>query len=179
MLCTSGKHVFKGYYHEKEMTDEVMEEINGETYYVTGNIGFLDTDRYFTLIGRASRFFIINTLNKVYCELVQLVISAIDVVDSCAVVPIPNQKTLYKSKAYVVLKKGVPATADTEKHIIEASKKTYIDSASHEEVTLKDYEIPESVTFLDKLPRTVSAEKIDYEALKKMAEEEFKLRTQR
>ena len=172
VLCTRGKHVFKGYYKSPELTDEIMFDYKGKKYYMTGNIGYLEKDRYFTLVGRASRFFIINTLNKVYCELVQSVVAEIDVVDSCAIVPKPNEEALYKSKAYVVLKNGVIPNSDTEKYIIESSTKTYVDSSTNEEITLKDYEIPESVTFLDELPRT-DAGKIDYEKLKKMAEEEY------
>ena len=173
ILCTSGKHVFKGYYGEPEMTKEIMFEKNGKTYYKTGNIGYLDEDRYFTLIGRASRFFIINTLNKVYCELVQLVVSNIDVVDSCAIVPKPNDESLYKCKAYIVLKEGVMPTKETSDYIINKCYETFYDITTQESITLKDYEIPESVSFVDKLPRTESAEKIDYELLKKMAEEEY------
>ena len=174
VLCTSGKHVFKGYYKEPEMTDSIMFEHNGKKYYKTGNIGYLDKDRYFTLIGRASRFFIINTLNKVYCELVQLVVSNIDVVDSCAIVPKPNEESLYKCKAYVVLKEGVMPTKIVEDYIISKCYETFYDITTQESITLKDYEIPESVSFLDKLPRTDSAEKINYELLKNMAEEEYK-----
>lgn len=174
VLCTSGKHVFKGYYKEKEMTNEIMFYKNGKKYYKTGNIGYLDKDRYFTLIGRSSRFFIINTLNKVYCELIQLVISNIDIVDSCAVVPKPNEESLYKAKAYVVLKKGVLPTKETEEYILNKCSETFYDITTQESITLKDYEIPESISFLDILPRTEVAEKINYEALKKMAEEEYK-----
>ena len=173
VLCTSGKHVFKGYYGEPEKTEEVMTTINGERYYKTGNIGYLDEDRYFTLIGRYSRFFIINTLNKVYCELVQLVVSNIDIVDSCAIVPKPNDESLYKCKAYVVLKDGVMPTKETEEYIINKCHETFYDITTQESVTLKDYEIPESVSFLDTLPRTEAAEKINYELLKKMAFEEY------
>ena len=151
-----------------------MFEHNGKKYYKTGNIGYLDKDRYFTLIGRASRFFIINTLNKVYCELVQLVVSNIDVVDSCAIVPKPNEESLYKCKAYVVLKEGVMPTKEVEDYIISKCYETFYDITTQESITLKDYEIPESVSFLDKLPRTDSAEKINYELLKNMAEEEYK-----
>ena len=173
VLCTRGKHVFKGYYKDEKLTEETMKCYNGKKYYVTGNIGFLDKDRYFTLIGRASRFFIINTLNKVYCELVQQVVSNIDVVDSCAIVPKPNEETLYKCKAYVVLKPGIVASKEIENYIINKCKETFIDPETNEETILKDYEIPESVKFLETLPRTNAAEKIDYEKLKKMAEEEY------
>ena len=175
VLCTRGKHVFKGYYGDPEKTEEVMVEISGKKYYKTGNIGYLDEDRYFTLIGRSSRFFIINTLNKVYCELVQLVVSNIDVVDSCAIVPKPNEESLYKSKAYVVLKEGVLPTKETEEYIIKKCHETFYDITTQESITLKDYEIPESVSFLETLPRTEAAEKINYELLKKMAEEEYNL----
>ena len=174
VLCTRGKHVFKGYYNDSELTEETMINYKGKKYYMTGNIGFLDRDRYFTLVGRASRFFIINTLNKVYCELVQSVVSNIDIVDSCAIVPKPNEESLYKSKAYVVLKSGIIPNKETEEYIIDSSSKTYIDKSTNDVINLKDYEIPESVTFLDELPRT-EAGKIDYEKLKKMAEEEYNL----
>lgn len=178
VLCTKGKHVFKGYYKDQKLTDEIMIDYKGEKYYMTGNVGYLDKDRYFTLVGRASRFFIINTLNKVYCELVQSVVSNIDVVDSCAIVPKPNEESLYKSKAYVVLKPGIIPNSDTERHIIESSYKTYVDKITNDVVTLKEYEVPESVTFLDELPRT-EAGKIDYEKLKKMAEEEYNIQKQK
>lgn len=173
VLCTRGKHVFKGYYGRDDLTEEIMIDYKGKKYYMTGNIGFLDKDRYFTLIGRASRFFIINTLNKVYCELVQSVVSNIDVVDSCAIVPKPNEESLFECKAYVVLKDGYSPSEEMERYIIDKSRDVYVD-ASGEETILKDYELPASVTFLDKLPRTDMAEKIDYEYLKRMAEEEYK-----
>ena len=172
ILCTRGKHVFKGYYHDEELTEKAMFMYNGKKYYMTGNIGFLDKDRYFTLIGRASRFFIIYTLNKVYCELVQSVVSNIDVVDSCAIVPKPNKEMLFESKAYVVLKKGLLPSKEMEKYIIEKSKETFSDSKTSEEITLKNYEIPGSITFVDSLPRT-DADKVNYEYLKELANDEY------
>ena len=172
VLCVSGKNVFKEYFHNKELTEESMIEFNGRKYYKTGNIGSLSEDGYFTLVGRSSRFFIINTLNKVYCELVQNVVSKIDVVDSCAVVPKPNQDQLFESKAYVVLKPGIEPTEEIMEYIKKQSYAPYLDSYGNK-VSLKDYEVPKSVTFLDKLPRTPGADKIDYEYLKKQAELEY------
>lgn len=173
VLCTRGKHVFKGYYNNPELTEEIMTEINGKKYYFTGNIGYLEKDRYFSLIGRSSRFYIVSSLNKVYCELIQLVLSSIDAVDSCAVVPKPNAESLYEAKAYVVLKEGYEPTKEMEEHIINSCQKPYIDPATNEEIILKDYEIPASITFLDTLPRTYPAEKINYELMKQMATDEY------
>ena len=174
VLCTSGKHVFKGYYKDEKETEKVMVTFNGKKYYYTGNYGVLGTDRYFTMIGRATRFYITYTLNKVYCELVQNIVADIDIVDACAVVPKPDKEALFKSKAYVVLKPGVKASDGTEKYIIEKSMEPHFDQNSGENITLKEYEAPTSVTFIDQLPRTDSAEKINYELLRRMAEEEYK-----
>ena len=100
----------------------------------------------------------------------QSVVAAIDEVESCAVVPKPDKDMLFVSKAYVVLKEGLTGSPEMEERIIEKSRQTITDSTGSE-ITLKDYEIPKSVTFLQKLPRT-RADKIDYELLRKMAEEE-------
>ena len=64
-------------------------------------------------------------------------------------------------------------TKETEEYIINKCHETFYDITTQESVTLKDYEIPESVSFLDTLPRTEAAEKINYELLKKMAFEEY------
>lgn len=173
VLCTTGKHVFNGYYNNPEKTEETMFNYKGKKYYMTGNYGSLGKDRYFTMIGRASRFFIISTLNKVYCELVQNAVSNIDVVESVAVVPKPNKEMLFESKAYVVLKNGVDVTPEIEQYIIEKSAEVFVDSKDNTETKLKEYEVPASVTFLDTLPRTPHADKINYEYLKNLAAEEY------
>lgn len=171
VLCVRGKNQFKEYYKNPELTANAMIEFNGKKYYKTGNIGHLSKDGYFTLVGRSSRFFIINTLNKVYCELVQNIVSSIDVVESCAIVPKPNDEQLFESKAYVVLKPGVEATDEVKEYIKKQAFKPYTDSYGNS-VSLKPYEIPYSVTFMDSLPRT-EADKINYEYLKTLAFEEY------
>ena len=167
VLLVRGKHVFKGYYGREDLTKEAKVMYQGKQYYKTGNIGYLDQERFFHMVGRASRFFIIYTLNKVYCELVQNVVASIDVVESCAVVPRPDKDMLFVSQAFVVLKSGYQPTEEMKAHIIEESRKTITDS-NGQQITLKEYEVPRVVIFLDKLPRT-QADKIDYRALEKEA----------
>ena len=173
ILCVNGKQLFKEYYKNPELTDKAMVWFKGKRYYRTGNYGHLSEDGYFTLVGRESRFFIINTLNKVYCELVQKIVSDIDVVEECAVVPKPNKNQLFESKAYVVLKPGVEKNKASQEYIINKSHTPYTDSYGNI-VSLKDYEIPYSVTFIDELPRT-AADKVDYEFMRNEAEKEYLL----
>lgn len=171
MLCISGKHIFKEYYKDEEKTCEVKFIYNGKEYYKTGNIGILDTDGYFTLTGRSTRYYIRSDLNKVYLEHIQNVLSLIDVVDRCCVVPKADKDLLFTNKAYVVLKDGVLPTREVEDYIIEMCHKSLFNSVTGEYIQLKPFEIPESVAFLDSLPLT-KADKVDYKLLENMAKEE-------
>ena len=172
VLCVAGKHVFKGYYNNEELTKETMIDINGEKYYITGNYGYVDNDSYFHMIGRSSRFYIMSSLNKVYCEHVQNILSNVDVVDSCAVVPKPDDELLYTSKAYVVLKEGIEESEFLKKYIIDKCKKPVVNEKTKETDVLQPYEVPTSVTFIKKLPRN-EADKVDYEYLKENAKKEY------
>lgn len=175
MLCISGKHVFKGYYKNEDMSRETKFVYKGIEYYKTGNMGILDTDGYFTLTGRSSRYYIRSDLNKVYLEHIQNVISLIDVVDSCCVVPKEDKDLLFTNKAYVVLKDGILPSLEVSDYIMNMCYKPLYNSVTGEMVQLKPFEVPESITFLDVLPRT-KADKVDYTFLENMAKNEVKIK---
>ena len=175
MLCISGKHVFKGYYKNEDMSRETKFVYKGIEYYKTGNMGILDTDGYFTLTGRSSRYYIRSDLNKVYLEHIQNIISLIDVVDSCCVVPKEDKDLLFTNKAYVVLKDGVLPSLEVSDYIMNMCYKPLYNSVTGEMVQLKPFEVPESITFLDVLPRT-KADKVDYTFLENMAKNEVKIK---
>lgn len=166
-LLVSGKHVFLEYYNNPQQTNRSTKQIGKTRYYCTGNYGYLDKDRFFTLVGRKSRFYINSAFNKVYCENVQRAISMVDVVEECAVVPIPNKKMLYVSKAYIVLKDNATKSNKTKEYIINALEYKIPMTITN----LKNYEIPRNITFVTNLPRT-AAEKIDYNLLEEKAKKE-------
>lgn len=171
LLCISGKHVFKEYFKEPKLTEEAKFYYKGKEYFKTGTRGILDKEGYFTLTGRASRFYIISTLNKIYCDYVQNIISLIDVVETCAVVKKPNDEMLYTGKAFIVLKPGIEPTEETRNYILNKCSSQLI-STMGEKFQLKPYEIPTSIDFVDKLPRT-KADKIDYSSLEMLANYEY------
>ncbi len=165
-LCISGKNVFKEYYKEPELTKEAKFEYNGKTYFNTGTNGILYEDGYFKLTGRASRFFIMSTLNKVYLDHVQNAINMIDIVDECAVVKQENQDLLFVPKAYIVLKDDVYDLDRAKDYILTMCNGTI--SNENSSVELKKYEIPTDIEFIDQLPRKSGTEKIDYDYLENM-----------
>lgn len=168
MLCVSGKHVFKEYYKEPELTSQAKFQKNGKTYFKTGTLGFIDKDGYFTLTGRQSRFYIISTLNKVYCDHVQTIISYFDNVSECAIVKVPDEEMLYVNKAYIVLKNNNESN-DTALENIKRKFNEPVETLSGQTEQLKWYEIPTYIEFVSELPRKKGTEKIDYMLLEQDA----------
>lgn len=171
MLCVSGKNIFKGYYKDEEKTKSTKFTYKGIEYYKTGNIGTLDKEGYFKLTGRSSRYYIRADLNKVYLEHIQNVISLIDVVESCSVVPKKDKDLLYTNVAYVVLKKGILPTKEVSNYILDMCYKPIENIVTKEKIQLKPFEVPSSIEFLEELPRTI-ADKVDYNLLEKLANNE-------
>jgi len=170
LLLVSGKHVFKEYYKNPELTKEVKMVINGKEYYNTGTMGFIDEDGYFTVTGRQSRFYIMSSLNKVYCDNVQNIISAYEGIRDCAVVKVPDQDLLFVNKAYIVLDDTLTPNEETEKQIRSMLNHSVV-APTGRTVQLKPYEIPTYIEFVSTLPRKPGTEKVDYQLLEQDAEQ--------
>lgn len=168
MLCVSGKHVFKEYYKEPKLTSAAKFKKDGKEYFKTGTLGFIDKEGYFTLTGRQSRFYIISTLNKVYCDYVQTLISYFDNVSECAIVKVPDDEMLYVNKAYIVLKNNSEDN-DIELEKIREKFNEPIKTLNGQIEQLKWYEVPTYIEFVSELPRKKGTEKIDYMLLEQDA----------
>lgn len=169
LLLISGKHVFKGYYKNDKLTKESKIKLNNIEYYNTETLGYLDQEGYFTPTGRNSRFYIMSSLNKVYCDNVQNIISAYNCVKSCAVVKVPDKEELYVSKAYIVLNDEYLPNEETKEYI-QCLFNNPVIIANGRKTSLKTYEIPTYIEFVDELPRIEGSEKIDYIYLEKDAQ---------
>lgn len=170
LLCVSGKHVFKEYYHNPQLTGEVKFIHRRKEYYITGTIGIIDEEGYFTVTGRQSRFYITSSLNKVYCDNVQGIIGMFDCVKDCAVVKVPDAELLYVNKAYIVLNEPYTDSDETVALLQNYLHSSTV-SATGNTVQLKPYEIPTYIEFIESLPRMLGSEKIDYLLLEKQAQE--------
>lgn len=167
ILCISGEHVFKKYFKNSYDTYNAKFVYKGRLYFKTGNRGILYKNGYFKLTGRDSRYYIVSTLNKVYCDRVQLLMSYIDEIDDVAFVAKPDDDMLFVGIAYVVLKKGIVANDDVKKKIYAACRGVLI-SPNGDIEQLKENEVPADIVFVKSLPKT-RADKIDYHFLEEDA----------
>ena len=170
MLCISGKHVFKEYFKEPKLTSEAKFQFDGKTYFKTGTLGFLDDDGYFTLTGRASRFYINSSLDKIYLDHVQSVICRFDCVYDCAVVQVADEELLYVNYVFVVPKDGWLDDDNTRARIFDLCNKPVVLTDGKQD-QLKNFEIPRKILFLKELPRRSGTDKIDYRKLEEMAKQ--------
>ena len=171
-LYISGKHVFKEYYKNKEETKKAKILKDGKEYFKTGMLGYIDEDGYFTLTGRESRFYIISTLDKVYCDHVQKLIDNIPGVEESAVVQVPDDDMLFVNKVYIVLNENSQGNKEVEEKVKESFYKPIeLDDGTLKQ--LKYYEIPDYVEFVKELPRKEDSNKIDYDILEKDAKEKL------
>ena len=171
--CIAGEHVFKGYYKDPKRTADATFIKNGKRYFKTGSMGFIDEDGYFTLTSRESRFYILSTLNKVYCDYVQNTLSNLNEIKDCAVVKIPDEDMLYSNKIYIILNEKEKPSDDLKNELFKKFSEP-ITKTDGEIVELKWYEVPKYIEFVDELPRRKGTEKIDYTLLEKMAEDYYK-----
>ncbi len=168
MLCISGKLVFKEYYKNTELTQAVKFFRNGKQYFKTGTMGIIDKMGYFKITARQSRFYITSSLNKVYCDNVQNIISTFAPVKDCVVVKVPDKEQLYVNKAYIILNNNYDESTELIEHIKFLFTQPSI-AANGEKVQLKSYEIPTYVEFIPELPRIPGSEKINFRLLEQDA----------
>ncbi len=56
MILISGPQIMQGYLNDAKRTAQVIHEMDGQRWYITGDKGFIDEDGFLTLIDRYARF---------------------------------------------------------------------------------------------------------------------------
>ncbi len=84
MILIGGTQVMKGYLKDPKKTEEVIKEIDGVRWYVTGDKGKIDEDGFLTIVDRYSRFVKIGgemiSLSAVEEEIRKIVPEEVDIV---------------------------------------------------------------------------------------------------
>lgn len=167
ILYVTGKHVLNRYYSRPELDEEKIIHVRGKKFVKTGDLAYVSETGYITLVGRAT-FFINNLPAKVYYEVVRAAIAKSDLVSKCYVVKGPDKKLKLASYAFVVTEEGVAHNNEIRREIVKKATEPF--NLGKRRITLKSYEIPRKVVFLDDLPLT-HANKTDFRKLEQMARE--------
>ena len=135
MIEVKGPNIFKGYWR---MPEKTRSEFRDDGFFITGDLGKVDTKGYFHIVGRGKDLVISGGFN-VYPKEIESEIDAIDGVVESAVIGVPHADFGEGVTAVVVPQKG--ATLD------EAAILRALDGR------LARFKMPKRVLFVDDLPR--------------------------
>lgn len=167
ILYVTGKHILNRYYNRPELDEEKIIIKNGKKFVKTGDLAYVTETGFITLVGRAT-FFINNLPAKVYYEVVRAAIAKSDLVKKCYVVKGPDAKLGLAPYAFIVTNDNVGHNNTIRREIVKQATLPF--NLGKRRITLKSYEIPRKVIFLDDLPLT-RANKTDFRKLEKMTRE--------
>ena len=133
-IAVKGPQVFLGYWKNKTETEKTL--LNG--WFLTGDIGVIDSDGYLKIIDRKKDLIIVSGFN-VYPNEIEDTISKMPQVLEVAVIGVPDKRTGEAVCAIVVKKEDSIDGLD-----IKAYCRKYLTS----------YKIPRKVIFTDQLPKS-------------------------
>ncbi len=142
-IVTRGPMVFKGYWRHPEATAKAFIELDGQTFFRTGDIGYRDAEGYFFMTDRLKRM--INASGfKVWPSEVEMLLFKCPLVQEACVIAAHDAYRGETVKALVVLRAEARG---------KASEQDLIDWAREH---MAVYKVPRQVRFVDALPKSGS-----------------------
>ncbi|MBU2551957.1 MAG: long-chain fatty acid--CoA ligase [Proteobacteria bacterium] len=140
-IVVHGPQVLKGYWNKPDETREAFIELEGKTFFRTGDIGRMDEEGYFYIVDRVKRM--INAAGfKVWPTEVEAVLYHHPAVLEACVVGVPDPERVENVKAFIVTK---PEHRDrvSADEIIAWSRER-----------MSAYKYPRLVEFVEELPKS-------------------------
>ena len=152
LILIGGPQVMKGYLHDEAKTDEVIEEIDGQRWYRSGDKGHLDSDGFLVIVDRYSRFAKLGGEMVSLTAVEEIIRKALgDVELELVAVNIPDDK---KGEKVILLIANEMSAKDIKKKLIEAKMNPLM--------------IPTKFTNVNAVPKLGSG-KTDFATSKKVA----------
>ncbi len=157
-ICVSGPTVMLGYNNRPDESTQILRKHDdGHLWLHTGDLGVMDEDGYVYFTGRLKRVIKCSGFS-VYPSRVERVIESHPAVLQSCVIGVPDEYTMNKIKAFVVLQENV----HSGEHMAEEIRR-YV--AQH----LTKWSVPTEVVFVDRLPLTRMG-KVDYRRLEEQGD---------
>lgn len=145
-LLFARENVIPGYFNQPAKLDEALIEIDGRTWFRTGDLAEVDEDGYFYIRGRKKDMIIVGGEN-VFAAEVEAVLTELPGLREAAVVGIPA--TGVRASLGELIKAYVVADPD-------ADTLTETDIRRHCHRRLPSFKIPHILQFIDHLPRNAA-----------------------
>jgi fatty-acyl-CoA synthase len=155
-IVIHGPQVLREYWNDPQKTAESFLELDGQRFFRTGDLGYVDEEGYFFFTDRLKRMINCSGM-KVWPAEVEALLYGHPAIAECCVISVPDAYRGETVKALVVLKPGARADADE----ITAWCKDKMAS----------YKIPRQLRFVDALPRSPTG-KIAWRLLQEREREE-------
>ncbi len=126
------------YYKDAEKTKNSFSDINGEKYFIEGEVAYIDEDEFCYVVDRKKDMIISGGVN-IYPVEIEEILHMHDSVMDVAIIGIPDEEWGESVKAFIVLKDNMEIT---EEEII-----SYCDQK------LASYKKPRYVAFVNDIPR--------------------------
>lgn len=152
-LCCKGYNIMKGYYKLPEETARVIDE---DGYLHSGDMGTVDEDGYYRIIGRVKDMIIRGGENVYPLEVENFYLTMPGVLD-CQVVGIPDERLGEKVGAFIRVRPGYEGMTEEEVRHYGIER-------------MARFKVPKHVFFVDDYPMTAS-NKIQKFKLREMAKE--------
>ncbi|WP_137872230.1 AMP-binding protein [Rhodococcus sp. Q] len=143
------EHPFE-YHNAPEKTREATHPDHG-TWTTSGDIGYLDDDRFLFLTDRAA-FMIISGGVNIYPQETENVLTLHPVVFDAAVIGVPNDEMGEEVKAVVQLEPGIEPGDELARELLEYVR----ERVAH-------YKAPRTIDFTDTLPRTPTGKLVKHQ----------------
>lgn len=147
-ILLSGPNMCAGYWNKPEATAEAIKD----GWFHTGDMGGVDADGHYSIVGRKKDMLISGGIN-IYPAEIEAQICRHPAVAAAAVIGVPDDKWGEVGKAVVELKEGCSLTLEELNGFLKE--------------TLGKFKLPKHLVAIDKLPRTAASEKIQKFLLKK------------
>lgn len=151
-LLFARKNVIQGYWGKPGKLDEALVQLQGQTWFRTGDLALVDDCGFAFIKGRKKDMIIVGGEN-VFASEVEAAVMLLDDVKECAVIGIPatgiRESLGELIKLFVVKENG--------------AKITETDIRRHCHKTLPSYKLPHIIQFLDALPRNPSGKVVKTE----------------
>jgi fatty-acyl-CoA synthase len=140
-IIMHGPQIFRGYWGDEEKTREAFVEIDGKSFFRSGDLGYVDDEGFFFFTDRLKRM--INASGyKVWPAEVEAMMYRHPSIRECCIIAAKDDYRGETVKAVVVLKDGANLTAED---LIQWSREQ-----------MAAYKVPRLVAFVDALPKSAT-----------------------